>query len=110
MSDKVSDKWFKDHNFKKNVYTNTHEVGNYMGDVVKKKQVTYSIYFEDRWIRFDSYYQETKNKFGDKKISRYYMLFVYNKKTKFKVENTITHHLPTIEQMKAACLVCGIAI
>lgn len=105
---KVSSKWFKDNGFKETVYENTHEYNNYMQEVTKQKQTVYSIYLKDRWVRFDIYYYVTINKFGDKKISRYYMFNAYNKKTNFKVENNITHSLPTVEQMKAALVVVGI--
>jgi len=38
------------------------------------------------------------------------MFYGFNKKTNFVVENRITHYLPTVEQMKSALNVIGIAI
>lgn len=105
---KVNRKWFLDNGFKESVYENTKDYQNYMGEVRKEKNTQYAIYFKDRWARFDVYYYVTTNKFGDKKISRYYMFNAYNKKTNFKVENNITHSLPTVEQIQAALLVIGI--
>ena len=105
---KVDRKWFLDNGFKESVYENTKDYQNHMGEVTKEKTTQYGIYFKDRWARFDIYYRVTTNKFGDKKIGRYYMFYGHNKKTNFEIENRITYYKPTIEQMKAALLVIGI--
>ena len=107
---KVSKSWLKNNGFIETVYKNVHEYHNYMQEVINQKQTVYGIYFKDRWARFDCYYYVTTNKYGDKRISRYYMFTAYNQKTHFKVENSITYSLPTREQMRAACLVCGISL
>ncbi|MBQ3414750.1 MAG: hypothetical protein IJH39_05240 [Clostridia bacterium] len=108
--DKVSKSWLKKHGFKETVYEDVEERHNHMQEVYRKKQSSYMIAFKDRWARFDCYYYVTTNKFGDKKISRYYMFYGFNKKTNFVVENRITHYLPTVEQMKSALNVIGIGI
>lgn len=106
--EKINKTWLKNNGFKESVYENTEERSNHMQEVIKKKQTIHELYFPDKWARFDSYYTIITNKFGDKKISRYYMFSAANKKTGFFVENRISHYLPTIEQINAALKVVGI--
>lgn len=105
---KVSKSWFKKHGFEETVYEDVHEYHNYRQEVTKKKQIIYELCFKDKYVRFDSYYSVKTNKFNDKKISRYYIVSAYNYKTNFRIENTITHYLPTVEQMEAILKIVGI--
>ena len=106
--EKISSSWLIHKGFKKKVYNNTQST--YEGGVVSEKHVIYTIDFSDRWARFDSYYIVTTSRYGHKSISRFYTFSGTNYKTNFKVENDITHFLPTTEQIKSALNVIGIVI
>lgn len=106
--EKINKKWLKANGFKETIYETVEDRNNCMKEVYKKKQSSYMIDLKDRWARFDCYYYVTTNKFGDKKISRWYMFYGFNKKTNFVVENKISHYLPTIEQINAALKVVEI--
>ena len=106
--EKVSNKFFDNLGFHKDEYKDVVDYKNHMGDIHTTIKTIYSIYIDDRWAKFEHTYSVYTNKFGDKKVSNYYQFYASNDKTGFKVENDITHIKPTIEQIKAALLVCGI--
>ena len=108
--EKISKTWLKNHGFKITPDISVIYRNNYRCEVETNKHYIYSMYLKDKYIRFDTYYTEVKNKFGNKKIRRYYRFSAYNKKTRFNVENNISYYLPTIEQFKSAALTVGITL
>lgn len=104
--EKVSDKWFKDHGWKKyedkfndqSVYENT-----------VRHSIQYILNTDDINARWDCIvYITPPGRYNrKKKVERFYMFWARNSKTNYVVENRITYWRPTTEQMEAALKVVG---
>ena len=85
---KVTDKWFKEHGFKKQKIV--IEELNYVRTIH-----IVELYKNKSHVRFDCVYEVSKNK---KHISNFYTLFAYG--NGFKIEKNAFYRKPTIEEME----------
>lgn len=83
--EKVSDKWFKEHGFKKQKF------------IVEKEYIKTTtiqeLYKNKSHVRFDRVYEVSNTH-----ISNYYMLFAYG--NGFKIKKEVFYRKPTIEEME----------
>ena len=102
--EKVTEKWFKEHGWKKT------DTGNYVEEPgVQRNGTIYCLYGKEgliaRWDRI-VYIYPPRWKGEKKRMSRFYMFYAHGKNG-FQVENRISHFNFPIETIVAALKVVG---
>lgn len=111
MNTKVTEKWLRNHGWKKTV-DNIEEVEKCKSYTTTKHHVVYEFDSGDSFARLDHTVYNSKWT-HDKSImkrSNYYMFFAYSEKTGWKVENRISHRVPDEDTIKAGMRVVGIVM
>lgn len=107
--EKVTEKWFKDHGWKKyeDKYKACDDQPGYENTV--RHTIQYSLNTNNINARLDCIiYVTPPGRYNKKKkVERFYMFWARNSKTNYVVENRITYWRPTTEQMEAALKVVG---
>ena len=109
----VNRTWFKDHGWEKMV-DETTETPEY-SETIKRHQLTYRYGTKvcgkhEIYARWDFHSTVVYYKGRIQRRSSYYMFTAWNTATGFHVENRITHHPITVDQIKAAMLVVGVVL
>ena len=104
--------WFKDHGWEKTV-DEVQEEPEY-SQTIKRHQVSYTYRSicgrHEIYARWDHIVTSRYYKNELEKRSSYYMFYAYNNRTKFCVENKISHRPLTEGQIKAAMLTVGVVM
>ena len=105
--EKVNDKWFKAHGWKKDEYSNKMIDDRPGYDNTTRHSVIYSLDTEDIHARFDMIvYIKPADKRRKKSVSRFYMFWAKGKNG-FRVENRISHWRFPVETIENALTVVG---
>ena len=115
MDNKISNSYLKSTGWKEYIKEDHTDVGNHMGEHVYEKHEHFMIdkYDKNRvrhlrrsYARIDHFYRKTTNKWGDCKISNYYMFSASG--NNFKFETGVIYHKLTIEELENILKIVGI--
>lgn len=105
--DKVNNKWFKTHGFKKTEINNTVPDGTRA--IVIEKTIDYTKMYKKNkdWklLRYGHHIRITKFKWGDYKIRNYY--YIYASGNRFEINKNISYKNFTVDEVESIMKLIG---